>query len=59
MKIMPIYLISTMFITMFILYILYPEPQILIKYPDPCDEISNLYIDDNGVCYRYHRTKIE
>lgn len=59
MKIIPIYLISAMFITMFVLYILYPEPQVLIKYPSPAHEVSDVYIDDNNVCYKYKRKEVK
>lgn len=58
MKIIPIYLIIAMFITMFTLYILYPEPEIIIKYPSPAQETSDVYIDDNNVCYKYKRKEV-
>lgn len=58
MKIIPIYLITAMVITMFILYILYPEPNVLIKYPSPAQETSDVYVDDNNVCYRYKRKEV-
>ena len=58
MKLLPVYLISAMFITMFILYVLYPEPEVMIKYPTPDQELSDVYVDDNNVCYRYKRKEI-
>lgn len=58
MKLIPIYFISAMFLTMFILYLLYPEPDIIVKHPSPENDISDVYVDDNGVCYRYHRKEI-
>lgn len=58
MKLLPIYFISAMFITMFILYLLSPVPEIIIKYPSPDHEVSDVYVDDNHVCYRYHRREI-
>lgn len=55
MKIIPIYLITSIFVTMFILYIIQPDPVVIIKYPSPLEEVSDVYIDDNDVCYRYYR----
>jgi len=59
MKIIPVYLITAMFITMFILYILYPAPEVIIKYPSPDQETSDVYVDDNDVCYKYKRKEIK
>jgi hypothetical protein len=59
MKIIPLYFISALFITMFIMYIMYPNPEIIIKYPLPEQEISDVYVDDNDVCYRYHRREVK
>jgi hypothetical protein len=58
MKIIPIYLIVTIFITVFILYMFYPSPKIVLVEPRVKDQISKLYQDDNNVCYRYHREEI-
>lgn len=55
MKIIPIYFITSIFITMLILYIIQPEPVIIVKYPSPRNEVSDVYIDDKGVYYRYYR----
>jgi hypothetical protein len=55
MKLIPSYFIISMFITMLILYLICPEPEVIVKYPNPANEVSDIYIDDNGVCYRYHR----
>lgn len=53
------YFISAMFITMFILYLMYPEPEVMIKHPSPEQDVSDVYVDDNDVCYRYHRKEIK
>lgn len=44
---------------MFILYILFPNPDIVVKYPSLNDEVSSVYVDDSGVCYRYHRKEVK
>ena len=59
MKIIPTYLVASMFITMFILYIIYPEPEVIIKHPLPDEPVSDVYIDDNDVCYRYYRNEVK
>lgn len=58
MRLLPEYLILSMFLTMVVLYVIHPLPEVIIKYPTPDRQISDLYIDDNGVHYRYHRQKI-
>jgi hypothetical protein len=58
MKIIPIYFVVSIFLTMLILYILYPQPDVIVKHPSPEQDISDVYVDDNGVCYRYHRKEI-
>lgn len=55
MKIIPIYLITSIFVTMLILYIIQPEPIVIVKHPSPLKEVSDVYIDDNDICYRYYR----
>ena len=55
MKIIPLYLITSIFVTMLVLYIIHPDPIVIVKHPSPLDEISDVYIDDNDVCYRYYR----
>lgn len=59
MQLIPIYFISAMFITMLILYIMYPNPDVIVKHPSPEEEVSEVYVDDKGVCYRYHRREVD
>ena len=59
MKIEQNYFIFAMFITIFILYITAPKPEIVVKYPDIAEKVSGVYVDDKGVCYRYHRVEVE
>ena len=49
------YFLLSVLITVLILYLLYPDPKIIIKYPNPYDKISSTYIDDTGKLYKYHR----
>lgn len=46
------------FVTFIIIYLLYPKPKVILKYPSVNDKVSDLYVDDNNVCYRYHRKQI-
>ncbi len=55
MKFIPKYFLLSMLITVLILYLFYPDPRIIIKYPNPHDKISLTYIDDTGKKYKYHR----
>jgi hypothetical protein len=55
MDILPTYFIVSVLVTMFILYIIQPEPVVIVKYPSPKEEVSSVYVDDNNVYYRYYR----
>ena len=59
MRLIPLYFILSMFLTMLIIYIFTPDPQVIIKYPSPNDNSSCTYIDDKGVCYKYHRKELK
>lgn len=55
MELLPTYVIVAMLITLLVLYFISPEPKIIIKYPTVDDAVSGLYVDDNNICYKYHR----
>ena len=59
MEIILLYFIIGMFVTMLILYFTGPEPQIIIRYPKITEDISDTYIDNKGVCYKYHKIEID
>ncbi len=59
MKIVPEYFIISAFLTMMILYMFTSSSEVILKTPSPNDEKSCVYIDDNNVCYRYHREEIK
>ncbi len=44
-----------MLITFLLLLALYPKQKRIMKYPDINNPISDLYIDENDICYKYHR----
>jgi hypothetical protein len=58
MKLESIYFITAMFVTIFILYVFAPQPEVMVKYPDISKKVSDVYVDDQGVCYRYHRVEV-
>ncbi len=58
MHLIPKYFLASMVVTLFVLYITYPEPRIVIRNPSPHDEVSNKYVDTNGIEYRYHREEV-
>ena len=58
MEIIPEYFIYSIFITVIILYTIYPNPKIILLKPSVNDEKSVTYKDENDVCYRYHRKEI-
>ena len=48
----PFYFILALIIGFIIMYLIKPEPYIIMKTPKPNNK-NTLYIDDNDVCYRY------
>jgi hypothetical protein len=54
MEIILIYFLLSVVITFIILYVINPNPYIIMKYPTINKKKSDLYIDDKNVCYRYH-----
>ena len=53
MKITLFYFLVSLFIGIMILYIIHPQPKIIIKYPTIDNIDKNVYKDDNGTCYQY------
>lgn len=58
MKILWDYFIVTVLITFIVLYFIYPKPRVILKVPTLQDDISKLYIDDNNICYKYHKQEV-
>jgi len=58
MEILPQYFLLSMLIAYIILYLTYPNPQIILKYPTIDNDVSDTYIDANNVCYKYHKKQI-
>ena len=59
MKIILLYFLLSMLITVAILYLTNPDPMIIVKYPKLNDNVSDIYTDDNNVCYKYHKEKVK
>jgi hypothetical protein len=59
MQILLEYFLFGMFIAALILYFTYPDPKIIVKYPSLDESVSDLYVDDNNVCYRYHKRDVK
>ena len=53
------YFLMSFFLTYLLIYMIYPKPKVILKYPSLDQEISDLYIDNNNTCYRYHKTQIK
>ena len=59
MEIILIYFLLSAIITFIILYVNNPRPYVILKYPNPEKELSDLYVDNKNVCYRYQTKEIE
>lgn len=58
MQIIFFYFIVSMLTTFIILYIFYTEPKVILKYPKIDQPLSDLYVDDKNICYRYKTKEI-
>lgn len=58
-KITLFYFIVSLFVGILILYVIHPEPKIIIRYPTIDNMSKTVYKDDNGTCYNYKKTEVE
>ena len=59
MEFISLYFFFTLILGFFLVYIFSPKSEIILKNPNP-DNINQItYIDDNNVCYKYIKKKIE
>jgi len=58
MQIILEYFLFAVLATSIVLYITYPKPKVILKYPSLDDNVSDMYVDDNNICYRYHRREV-
>jgi len=58
-KITLFYFIISLFIGILILYIIHPEPKVVIRYPTIDNMSKNTYKDDRGTCYNYKKIEVE
>lgn len=56
--IISIFLLSVV-VTFVILYLISPKPQVIMKYSNTDKKLSDLYVDDNNVCYRYKTKEVK
>lgn len=54
------YMLLSMLATVFVLYVFMSNKEIVIKQPklNNPGELSDLYMDDNKVCYRYRTVRL-
>lgn len=55
----PLIFFISLGIGIFIAYILHPGQTIVYKYPTPQNAGKISYVDDEGVCYKYHSTEVD
>jgi len=53
------YFVLSMFLGFFVVYMITPVPKLVIKYPNIKNPDDTLYMDDNNVCYRYKKEKVD
>jgi len=58
LEIISFYLVISIFVSFIIMYIFFPNPEVVLKMPNAKHEFSDLYVDENNVCYRYKREEI-
>jgi hypothetical protein len=58
MQIIPLYFAISLFISILVLYLLFPAPRVIIKEPNIKDDVSELYIDEKDTCYKYYKEEV-
>jgi len=59
MQIILLYFLTSIVITFIILYLYNQDPQIILKYPNYEKPLSDLYIDNKNVCYKYKTKEVD
>lgn len=54
----PLVFLISLGIGIFLAYIMHPGPTIVYKYPNLTNAGKITYVDDKGVCYKYHSTEV-
>lgn len=54
-ELIPLYFVLSVLISFIVLLLSFPSPMVIKKNPSIKDKVSDLFEDDNGVCYRYIR----
>tara|TARA_Y100000310_G_C20108717_1_gene546112 strand:- start:279 stop:518 length:240 start_codon:yes stop_codon:yes gene_type:complete len=50
--------IISLSIGLFLCYITFPQPKIVVKFPTPENAGSVIYLDDSGNCYKYEAKEV-
>lgn len=50
----PFYFLMALCVGLLYTYITTPSAQVVVKYPTPLNAEQITYVDDAGVCYKYH-----
>ena len=58
-KITLFYFIISLFIGIMILYVIHPQPKLIIKYPTIDNVSETVYKDDKGTCYNYEKKEVD
>lgn len=58
MQIIPFYFAISLFVSILVLYSLFPAPRVIIKEPNIKHDVSELYIDEKDVCYKYYKEEV-
>lgn len=58
MKFILFYYIIAVLATFIVLYLYNPKPEIILKYPNVNNNLSDLYVDNRGTCYRYKTKEV-
>lgn len=53
------YFSIALFIGFLFIYVTFPTPKVIIKHPNPQNAGKTTYVDNNGICYKYRKERIE
>ena len=58
MEIIPEYFFSTLLVGFLIMFMIFPQPKVVLRSPTPKNAGNTMYVDKQGVCYRYKKTEV-
>ena len=58
-NIQPLWFFVSLFIGLFLVYIITPTPEVIVKYPTPENANESIFEDDSNNCYKFVTKEVD